>query len=127
MTMPNERTKALRCAHEVLGEICGDEALDGQCRGNAAELLRAFPSPDTVLAWIEADVAFIPADAANAIELTRVFLRSTRNSESSGERLRRSIIYVLRHFPQPDEAGRWSRSSPAWTIRDWLLQEDFYR
>lgn len=127
MTMPNERTKALRWAHEVLGEICGDESIDRQCRGSAAQLLRTFPPPETVLAWIEEDVACIPEDAANAIERAGVFLRSIRTSESGGEQLRRSITYALRHFPQPDEAGRWSRSFPACTIRDWLLQEDVYR
>ena len=126
MTMPHERTRALRWGHEVLLEISGDALIDDKERGRAAELLRTFPSPAMVLEWIEAGVACIPADAAAAIEGTGSLLRSIRISESCSEHLRRSLTFALRHFPAPESTGRWIHSLSAFTIRDWLLPEDFY-
>lgn len=124
MTMPHERTRALRWGHEVLQEICDDALIADKERGGAAELLRTYASPARVLESIEADVTCIPADAAAAIERTGSLLRSIRISESCDEQVRRSLTYALRHFPEPESAGRWTHSSSACTIKDWLLPED---
>ena len=126
MTMAHERTRALRWGHEVLQEICGDTLIADKYRGRAAELLRTLPSPALVLEWIEADVTCIPADAAADIEAVGALLRAIRISEFCSEQLRRSLTFALRHFPEPESTGRWTRSSAAFTIRDWLLPEDTY-
>ena len=126
MTMPHERTRALRWGHEVLKEVCDDALLDDKYRGRAAELLRTFPSPVIVLEWIEADVTCIPADAAAAIEAAGALFRAIRISEFCGEQLRRSLTFALRHFPEPESTRRWTHSLSAFTIRDWLLPEDIY-
>jgi len=124
MTMANERTRSLRWAHEVLNEISGDESIEDSGRASATAALRIFPSPAAVSGWIEADVTCIESDAADAIEQAGKLLRSIRLSDSCSEQLRRSITYVLRHYPQPEEAKRWTRSSTARSIRYWLLPED---
>ena len=126
MTMPFERTRALRWAHEGLSEICGDVALAHKYRAKAAELLRTYPSPAMVSQWIGGDVTCIPADAAAAIEETGALMRSIRTSTSCSEQMRRSLDFTLRHFPQPETARRWAESSAAWTITTWLLPEDHY-
>ena len=126
MTMPHERTRALRWGHEVLLEICDDASIAETERGRAAELLRIYPSPDIVLGWIEADVTCISAEAAAAIEAAGALLRAIRISEFCGGQLRRSLTFALRHFPEPESTGRWAHSLSAFTIRDWLLPEDIY-
>jgi hypothetical protein len=128
MTMPNERTRALRFGYEVLQEICGDGLASENERSRAAELLTTYPSPAAVLSWIEADAREIPIASALAIEgagdLFRPMLRSTRCPPE----LRRGISFALRHFPEPGEAASWSRSPgrTGWTIRVWLLPENLY-
>ena len=126
MTMPHERTRALRWGHEVLQEICDDASIADKERGRAAELLRIYPSPDIVLGWIEADVACITAEPAAAIEAAGALFRTIRISEFCGEQLRRSLTFALRHFPEPESTRRWTRSLSAFTITDWLLPEDTY-
>ena len=126
MTMPHERCRALRWGHEVLQEICDDASIADKERGTAAELLRIYPSPAMVLAWIVADVTCIPADAAAAIEAAGALLRAIRISEFCGGQLRRSLNFALRHFPEPESTRRWTHSLSAFTIRDWLLPEDIY-
>ena len=126
MTMPHERTRALRWGHEVLQEVCNDTSIADKEREKAAEILRNFPSPAMVLEWIEADVTCIPADAAAAIEAAGALLRAIRISEFCGEQLRRSVTFALRHFPEPESTRRWTHSLSAFTIRDWLLPEDTY-
>ena len=68
MTMPNERTRALRWGYEVLQQICEDHSVTGDQRSEAAELLLAYPPPAEVALWIQEDVASIPLPAAIAIE-----------------------------------------------------------
>lgn len=126
MTMPFERTRALRWGHEVLGEIRDDAALAHMDRAKAGELLRTYPSPSAVSEWIQQDVTCIPAVVAAAIEETGTLMRSILMSEVCTEPLRRSLTFTLRHYPQTGTAGRWAKSSAAWTITTWLRPENQY-
>jgi hypothetical protein len=95
-------------------------------RARAVELLLGFPTPATVLEWIQSDAACIPVDAALAIEGTGDLLRFIFRSETCPAKLRHNVMFVLRHFPQSGSAERWANSSAAWTITTWLLPEDHY-
>lgn len=123
MSMAEERTRSLRWAHELLEEIIADESLDGSSRASATDALRRFPSPAVVSGWIEADVSCIPADAADAIEQTGRLLRTIHLSESCSDSLRLNVTYALRHFPQPEDAGRWTRGIESRSVKDWLSPE----
>ena len=126
MTMPHERTRSLRWAFEVLQETRDDALVNDGDRARAAELLVSFPTPETVLEWIQSDASCIPVDAALAIEETGVLLSSIYRSETCPAKLGHSVMFTLRHFPQPGSAERWTKSSAGWTITTWLLQEDHY-
>jgi len=126
MTMPHERTRSLRWAYEVLQEIRADELVTDGDRTRAAELLVSFPTPATVLGWLQSDASCIPVDAALAIEGTGDLLRSIYRSETCPGNLRHNLTFTLRHFPDRKSAERWSRCSAALPIRTWLLPEDEY-
>ncbi len=126
MTMPHERTRSLRWAFEVLHEIRDDALVNDGDRAKAAKLLVTFPTPETVLEWIQSDASCIPVDAALAIEETGVLLSSIYRSETCPAKLGHSVMFTLRHFPQPGSAERWAKSSAAWTITTWLLPEDHH-
>lgn len=126
MTMPFERTRSLRWAHEVLSEICADASLGEKDKAKAEDLLRTYPSPSAVSQWIREDVTCIPAVAVAAIEETGTLMRSILMGEVCTEPLRRSLTFTLRHFPEPGTAGRWAKSSAAWTITTWLRPENQY-
>lgn len=126
MTMPHERTRALRWGHEVLPEICGDSSVLGSVKARAAELMGAYPGPDVVLQWIHEEVACIPVEAAVAIEEAVNLFHSIWRSENCPAQLREALTFTLRHFPQAGEARRWARGSCKLTIRGWILPEDTY-
>jgi hypothetical protein len=126
MTMPHERTRSLRWAFEVLQEVRGDAMANDGDRARAAELLVSFPTPTTVLEWIQSDAPCLPVDAALAIEGAGDLLRSIYRSETCPPKLRHNVMFALRHFPERASAQRWTRGSAALPIRTWLLPEDVY-
>lgn len=126
MTMAHERTRSLRWAFEVLKEVSDAAWVSEIERDRAATLLINYPTPATVLAWIESDAYCIPIDAAIAIESTGDLLRRISRSEACSAQLRHGVSFALRHFPDPGSAECWVKSSAGWTIKTWLLQENQY-
>ena len=126
MTMPHERTRSLRWGQEALQEICDDALIGESVVGWATELLRAYPTPDVVLGWIQADVVCIPIDAAEAIDGTVRLLNALWLSENCPSQLRQTLKFTLRHFPALGEAKGWACGSGKVSIRVWLLPEDVY-
>jgi hypothetical protein len=84
MTMPNERTRALRFGHETLLEASVLPTLEPDRRAAALQLLQTYPDSATVRQWIDADVACIPAEAAEAIERAGALLRRLQLSRAGG-------------------------------------------
>jgi hypothetical protein len=128
MTMPNERTRSLRFAHETLQEASVLPALEPGDREGALQLLQTYPDPATVRQWIDADRTCIPAEAAEAIERAGALLRRLQLSRAGGEDFQRSLLFALRHLPAPGEARRHMKPL-SWqgSIQWWLLPEDHYR
>ena len=126
MTMAHERTRSLRWAFEVLKEVSDDALVSEIERDRASQLLVNYPSPTTVLAWIESDASCIPIDASIAIEDAGDLLRHISRSEACSAELRRSVNFTLRHFPDSGSAESWAKSSEGWTIKTWLLPENQY-
>ena len=127
MTMPNERARALRWAHEFLQEVRDDASVDPSARARAAELLCHFPLPVTVPDWIRMDVQCIPPEAAQAIDGTGELLSQILRSPACSRDLRRNALFTSRHFPVPGEAHRWTVGVRCFSIHQWLLPEDHYR
>lgn len=126
MTMAHERTRSLRWAFEVLKEVSEDASVSEIERNRATQLLVNYPSPATVLVWIESDVSCLPIDAAIAIEGTGDLLRHISRSQACSAELRRSVSFALRHFPDPSSAESWAKRSTGWPIKTWLLPENQY-
>lgn len=124
MTMPSERTRTLRWGFEVLQEISDAAMVTDREKARAAELLDTYPTPLAVSSWIDEDVPCLPVEAAVAIEATGDLLRDILRSEAFPADLRRSVMFTLRHFPEPGDAERWSRPCRDETIRAWLMPED---
>ena len=55
MTMPNERTRALRWAGEFLREIQSSVQLDPGFRRRAATIPRHYPTETQLTAWVASD------------------------------------------------------------------------
>ena len=70
MTMPNERTRALRFGCNALQHIAEDSEMDETVRARARETLETYPSQDEVLRWIAADVRILPQGAVQALSST---------------------------------------------------------
>lgn len=51
MTMPNERTRALRWAGEFLQELQAVEGLDPQLKRQAVAILRHYPTKSEIEHW----------------------------------------------------------------------------
>lgn len=124
MTIPSERTRALRWGFEVLQEISVSAMVSDGEKARAAGLLDMYPTPSTVSSWIDEDVLCLPIEAAVAIEATGDLLRLILRSKACTGELKRSVIFTLRHFPEPGDAERWSTVCGGETIRMWLLPED---
>jgi hypothetical protein len=127
MTMPNERTRALRFGHETLLEASVLPALEPVDSEAALQLLQTYPDPATVRQWIDADRTCIPGAAAESIERAGALLRRLQLSRAGGEDFQRSLLFALRHFPDPGEARRHTRPLRYGSIHGWLLPEDHYR
>lgn len=126
MTMPNERTRALRWGREALNQILDDPGLGASLTARARDLLRTYPEPAIVLGWIADDVKCIPAAAAEAIEGAGELLRLAQASGSCSADLDRSLRFTLRHFPQAGEARGWTREQAWGSLANWLFPEDLY-
>lgn len=133
MTMPQERTRALRWGWEFLLELRASDALTPEQRAAVDALLLHYPSRAEIRLWAEElskeerlfgpmlepeeapnDEASVPdtiprlpvsaTDRAAVIIEAERFFKSLRGA-GLPERLRRQIPYVLRHFPSAFEAA----------------------
>lgn len=125
MTMPHERTRALRCAYETLVQIRDGTHFQDTVRGRAGALLCEYPKPELIAAWIEINATSIPESAANAIDATGALLRELWYSDSCPVEVRDQLSYTLRHFPEEGHAKLWARSCALESITEWLLPEDY--
>ena len=126
MTMPNERTRALRFGHDALELIAEDSALDETVRARAREVLDTYPTQDEVLRWIGADVRILPERAVQALSATADLLFFTGNLRRASADTARAIEYARRHYPQRADCEEWKTEQRFQTIREWLLPEDYY-
>lgn len=79
MTMPHERTRGLKWAHEMLVEVSSGVIGTTTDRHKSRVLLDDFPTPAHVLSWLEVDAA-LPCPAASAIEQAGALLSDLRLS-----------------------------------------------
>ncbi len=71
MTTPDERTRSLRWAHELLGALSSNGELAAELRERASAASSAFPSPQAIQSLIDSNAERLPIDMAMAIEAAR--------------------------------------------------------
>lgn len=125
MTMPPERTRALRWAYELLLEVSRGNVSSATDRDRAFGVLQDFPQPDAVLAWLRAG-ASLPASAASAINEAGALLQDLRLSVTCPPHFREQLYRVLRHYPQSGEALCWAGVASEGELHEWLQPEDIY-
>ena len=127
MTMPNERTRALRWGRELLELLAEDEVIDPGIRQQAGSILRAYPMPGQLEGLVAEGALTIPADTAIAIQQAcMLFLRLDRDDGCS-DALLRDRLFTMRHFPDPGAIDLWSRPVPGHQLSDWLWLEGTYK
>ncbi len=126
MTMPNERTRALRFGRDALELMAQDSAFDDTVRARAREILDTYPAQDEVLGWIGADVRILPQRVVQALSATSELLfRVGILRRASGETAR-TIEFARRHYPDRQDCEEWSIEQRFRTIRHWLLPENYF-
>ena len=127
MTMPNERLRALRWGRELLELLAKDEALSPVVREQAQSLLPVYPVPRQLEALVANGALSIPADAAVALQQAcKLFLRLD-SDDGCSDVLLSFRLFTMRHFPDEEAIGRWSRAVPGHQLSDWLRPEGSYK
>jgi len=120
MTTPEERTRSLRWAWDLLGALQTRSEVPSVVRDRAREIARSFPSSVVVRAWVTADVSSLPEDAAYAIEAAAVLFADLQARGDMAEDLRHELLYVRRHLPLPGRAVDAARHDFMFGVDAWL-------
>lgn len=122
MTMPVERTRALRWGWEVLSTMHERPGIPEDLRARAAAIAVTYPTPAAVLRWIQDDIPRLPNEAALCIDAAGSLFTDLRNMTDLGDDLRHELLVVLRHYPLPVEV-RGAAKSFFLGIGSWLATE----
>jgi len=123
MTMPAERTRSLRWAHELLSALVAADDLSDEIRDRARLLCSSFPGPEAVQSLIASNADRLPVEIAQAIEQARVLFVDVQLSGCGSEAIRNNLLYTLRHFPTPGSAASIARDRFAFGIESWLARD----
>lgn len=120
MTMPQERFRAMRWAFESLAQLANNPLLTSELQDRAAALARRYPSPPELLeAATVAQSQSLPEGWQKAI--TEAFtLFSEVRSQVSDALIKREMLHVLRHHPDPREVAAMLHSG---NLKGWLAGE----
>ena len=124
MTMPNERTRALRWGRELLELLAEEQALVPTIREQARNILREYPLPGHLETLIADGAPSIPANAAVALQQACLFFLRLDRDDGCSEELLRNRLFTMRHFPDTGSIDRWSRPVPGHQLNDWLSLEN---
>jgi hypothetical protein len=121
---PAKRTRALRDACDFLAAATVDPKLKPALRAKLALIRDAYPPPDEVRRWIDADLAELPEPAMTAInELAKLMFQTEQLHHTPGKTGEARGSIDLYH-PLPDEYQKSRHMDPKWTVRRWLRPED---
>ncbi len=123
MTMPDERTRSLRWAYELLTEIDLDQEVHDDLRIRARSVAIGFPAPEALQALITSKSECLPASFAEAIESARDLFMDIQCRSTGSNVTRNSVLYTLRHYPSARNVScltvGWGQSG----IEDWIVRQ----
>jgi len=101
-------------------------SLSNDERSAAEKVLKGYPAPHQIRAWMDEDVELVPGECAKCIEEAGNFLRDLDRKGRCPDELKRFLLFALRHYPLPGQAIHWSDRRRFRSVAEWLLPEDFY-
>lgn len=123
MTLPDERARSLRWAHELLTEIATDPEVLKELRVRAEDLRLVFPTTEFLQALVTSKAEHLPSDVAAAIEAARILFVETQLSTSGSPATRKGLLYTLRHYPLQGSATTAANARFAGGIESWIAFE----
>lgn len=124
MTMPDERTRALRWGFELLAHLEDDSDLTEPLRARALATLPDYPSPQRLEQLISSDAQGLPRSWANAMSKARGLFDEIWFGQHGSTETRHHLLYTLRHHPDEETIRAMACTD---SLSDWLLPEDHYR
>lgn len=104
MTMPDERARSLRWAHELLAELVAYSSIPEGFRARAQTICQAFPTPQQVRMLVDSKAERLPLDNAEAIEAARALFLDIQLGSVGSPETRKNLTYTMRHYPLPGSA-----------------------
>jgi hypothetical protein len=111
MTMPDERTRAIRWGGELLEQIASDIALPDTMIAAAQRIALMYPTPKALEDRLRSCAAGLPPAWATALLDAHELFDETRASALGSASTRSHLMYTLRHFP--DEMTNRAMALPA--------------
>ena len=121
MTMPDERSRAIRWGQELLGQISEDATLPESLTKAARRIASTYPSSQDLEVRLRIGAEGLPPGwAATLLDAVELFEKLQVEGLGSNQ-TRRGLMYTLRHFPDGRTIHVMSRSA---SLRDWLQPTD---
>lgn len=134
MTVPYERTRALRFGWEFLVELQEADNLNNDQKRQLENIVRHYPTNAEIEKWAEVDATAhlgpekkpiqsrlpltaqgmkrgptTPSERTCALRLAEQFFRDLQSAPNTTANQIQEIPYVLRHFPNATEIAFWAR------------------
>jgi hypothetical protein len=118
--------RALRFGLEILTDIVEDDSIEMALRNTARELRSTYPTPARVLGWISNCPCIIPDEEFSVLAKAGGLFRKLASNATCSDEIRRGLDVVLRNYPTDEEIDHWQRVSAIFSLKEWLLPEDYY-
>ena len=119
MTMPDERTRAIRWGGELLEleQIASDIALLDTMISAAHRVALRYPTPEALEERLRSGAPGLPLEWTTALFEALDLFDAMRASALGSASTRSHLMYTLRHFPDQMTIRAMSRSS---SMQEWL-------
>ena len=125
VTVPHERTRAIRWGKDMLASIQADDAIPTDLRTRAREIDAGYPTALALRDWLAAGKNGLPTGWATGIGSAYELFIAVQWPAVGYETTRRELTATLRHFPDPYTVDLIATGFEP--IARWLLPADHYR
>ena len=123
MTTPQERMRSIGWGAEPLDRLQQDAAIPDDLQLLAGLAAVSYPSTAMLLELLASSSREFPCAAGRSIESARRILEEVRNAGVGTEKIRRHVLYTLRHFPLAGWSHDVDLSARLGHLDDWLAPD----